>query len=272
MLLDIVKQIIAQNGEHILLDPPKVTAFLLELAKNEPEIEQRVFIECLEPEHGVVEILKGVAKEELAKCKENLAQRLSKVKLYLDAIDILCVALKTNIDELSSFKDPRDGKVYRTVKIGNHWWMAENLRFSIRSSYCYNNDEAICGKFGRFYNWKAAKEACPLGWHLPTHDEWYNLIASAGGERVAGKNLKAKTGWCDHGNGTDDYGFSALPGGYRNTDGYFLDVGHNGYWWTATKCGYGIAYGRNISADNDKVNDGVGYNVNNGFSVRCVAD
>jgi FtsH-binding integral membrane protein len=98
MLLDIVKQIVAKNGKQILLDPQKVSAFFSDMAKDVPELPKKTFIECLKD--GVVSALENAAqnKEELADCKKILAERLytkerRDIKLYKDAIDILCEVL-----------------------------------------------------------------------------------------------------------------------------------------------------------------------------------
>jgi uncharacterized protein (TIGR02145 family) len=125
-------------------------------------------------------------------------------------------------------------------------------------------------------------EACPYGWHLPSHLDWDNLSRAAGGERGHDKGgnflwngadgkLKAKSGWkWDYykkksGNGTDDYGFSALSGGYYA--GYFGNVGQYGYWWTAEEFSGGNAYSRVIGyGEINERND----RKSNGYSVRCV--
>jgi len=144
-----------------------------------------------------------------------------------------------------SFTDTRDKKTYKTVKIGEQVWMAENLNYDdpdIDSDVCYNNDPANCKKYGRLY---FPGEFCPKGWHLPTKEEWEILVTTVGGNTIAGKYLKAQSGWNDDkgksGNGIDNYGFSALPGGYEDggcdcDDGYrggFEGGGDNGYWWSA---------------------------------------
>jgi uncharacterized protein (TIGR02145 family) len=135
-----------------------------------------------------------------------------------------------------TFADSRDGKRYRTVKIGEQTWMAENLNYNANSSKCYDNKEANCQKYGRLYDLNTAKhkEVCPSGWHLPTKLEWNQLTDYVG--ENAGTKLKAKSGWNNFqrksGNGTDDYGFSALPGGYFNSDGNFYNVGDGGDWWS----------------------------------------
>jgi len=172
----------------------------------------------------------------------------------------------------NTLTDSRDGKQYRTVVIGGKRWMAENLNFRIKEgSYCYGDDNSNCDKYGRLYNWNTAKMVCPAGFHLPSRDEWDDLVEAAGGKGVAGKKLKARSGWSYNGNGTDDYGFSALPGGNRRSNGSFNDVGYGGYWWTATERSSGYAYFRymhysidNVTEDNNDKSDA--------FSVRCVAN
>ena len=166
--------------------------------------------------------------------------------------------------------DPRDGQKYRTVKIGDIVWMAENLNYKPEISWCYGDDESNCKKYGRLYDWQSAKAACPSGWHLPSSGEWNKLIAATGGAKLAGKKLKAKSGWSENGNGTDDYGFSALPGGFRNDYGRFTYADY-GYWWSATESGGGKAYGRYMNYHNDYLLDYTG-DVQNGLSVRCVED
>jgi len=88
----------------------------------------------------------------------------------------------------TTFTDPRDGKVYRTVKIGNQVWMAENLNYDAPGSKCYNNNPANAEKYGRLYDWETAKKVCPAGWHLPSNDEWKVLVDFVGGEKLLEKN------------------------------------------------------------------------------------
>jgi uncharacterized protein (TIGR02145 family) len=169
--------------------------------------------------------------------------------------------------ERSSFTDSRDGKTYRTVRIGKFTWMAQNLNYATGDSWCYEDNESNCQKYGRLYDWNTAMKACPAGWRLPTREDWKNLVENAGGN-VAGTKLKARSpDW----NGTDDFGFSALPGGYRSTDGSFGYVGSNGYWWRATEYGSGYAWDRRMSSYRERVDED-NYDKGYGNSVLCLQD
>ncbi|MCL2183736.1 MAG: hypothetical protein FWB85_09740 [Chitinispirillia bacterium] len=175
--------------------------------------------------------------------------------------------------------DPRDGKRYRTVKAGGLMWMAENLNYG-SSGYgvCYGEAEENCAKYGRLYQSSYTKEACPEGWRLPGVREWDDLFIAAGGSydddkrrwNDAGKKLKAKKGWNSGGSGTDDFGFSALPGGFRE-GGYsnndFRFAGMGGYWWADDDIGHDRyrAMGWDMNYVNENRIDW-GY----AFSVRCV--
>jgi uncharacterized protein (TIGR02145 family) len=199
----------------------------------------------------IVWVRKDKIEEYKNKKKEEAEQRVENISRY--------------------FTDPRDGQRYRAVKIGGKPWMAQNLNYQTGKSWCYANNNSNCEKYGRLYDWNTAKTACPTGWHLPSEKEWDNLVAAAGG-KVAGKTLKSTYGWDKNGNGTDDFGFSALPSGPHNAVGIFGDVGN---WWTATKFESGLGDGSimfYIEADgqNDvwSINDETG----KGGSVRCVKD
>ena len=171
-----------------------------------------------------------------------------------------------------TFTDTRDGQTYKTVTFGTQTWMAQNLNYKTKSgSWCYEDSLSYCKKYGRLYNWKTAKTVCPKGWKLSSREDWDRLVTTAGGKKIAGKLLKAKSGWNENGNGTDNYGFSALPGGYRNADGGFSGADNGGRWWAATEGSGGRAYHRYMVYGNDIVGE-YGYYKSNGYSVRCVAD
>ncbi|MDR2694208.1 MAG: InlB B-repeat-containing protein [Chitinispirillales bacterium] len=167
-------------------------------------------------------------------------------------------------------------KKYPTVVIGGKTWMAENMNFDTASSWCYgdsvNNNN--CVKYGRLYDWDMAIAVCPTGWRLPDTADWNHLAAAVGGTSVAGGKLKSVSGWESSGGiaNTDNFGFSALPGGVRDSAGAFNSVGRNGHWWTAAKSGSGgHAYFMSMSYDADTLVEGHDYE-GAGFSVRCVKD
>ncbi|WP_308605202.1 fibrobacter succinogenes major paralogous domain-containing protein [uncultured Fibrobacter sp.] len=174
-----------------------------------------------------------------------------------------------------SFTDPRDGQSYRTVKIGDQIWMAENLNYKTDDSYCYDDEPANCRKYGRLYTWLAAMYACPEGWHLPSEMELNTLFESVGGTDIAGTKLRSTSGWNDDegksGNGTDEFGFSALPAGIRGNDGDFNDAGYIALFWSASEYRSDIAYYMSL----DYNDDGAfldSYGKDFGFSVRCLRD
>ena len=207
--------------------------------------------------------------------------------------------------------DERDGNVYRTVKIGDQVWMAENLNYAdssktpslLKRSRCYKNVAKNCDVAGRLYTWAAAVDSvktgcgyrstcdlasanstgsstgsatlvqgiCPTGWHLPSQTEWMALFTAVGGQSTAGKVLKSQSGWNNNGNGTDAFGFSALPAGHRLSDGYFYDVGDRTYFWSSSEVNSSDAY---IMLLYHNLKDAYLYNYdkNHVFSVRCVKD
>ncbi len=202
-----------------------------------------------------------------------------------------------------TFTDPRDGQTYNIVTIGSQTWMAENLKYlpSISPSsggsntdpyyyvYDYQGNSVSEAKstdnfnaYGVLYNFPAAIDACPPGWHLPNDDEWKTLEMYLGMSQSEadgtgwrgtdeGKKLKSTTEGSNNGSGTDEVGFSALPGGIRDSFGDFLNLGSNGNWWPATADGSTDAWRRNLNCYYDKVNR-FNYDEEGGCSVRCVRD
>jgi len=168
---------------------------------------------------------------------------------------------------------------FKTVKIGNQVWMAENINIDIESNglngNCYENEQANCRKYGRLYDFETANSLCPSGWHLPSDEDWQTLVDFAGGKEIAGKKLKAKHGWNENGNGTDEFGFSALPGGYAPQGGDYelpyINIGVSGGWWSSSEGEYSLRNYWSIDHNKDEVYQGVGeyWSV---FSVRCVKE
>ena len=177
-------------------------------------------------------------------------------------------------DTAATFTDSRDGKVYRTIGVGGQVWFAENLNYAAEGSVCYDGEDANCAKHGRLYNWETALKTCPTGFHLPSDMEWAVLLDYAGGDEKAGTKLRSSTGWDSFSGapvGTDDYGFSTLPGGYSNVDGSFHDADKYGYWWSATKVNADYAWSRYMGYGYDGVYRRDDYK-RHLFSVRCVQD
>ena len=198
---------------------------------------------------------------------------------------------------VSTFTDKRDGKVYRIVEIGGAVWMAENLNYAAEGSKCYGEGgiierdgktltnaeiQAYCTKYGRLYYWDAAKKACPAGWHLATDEEWTALVDYAGGDSTAGTKLKSSQYWHRYyPDGrpinvpeiTNDYGFSALPGGFGESDDFYMNADDIGYWWRAMKDKDNPAGAKIMNYLDMEVMGGEGGNDETHLlSVRCVAD
>jgi len=239
---------------------------------------------------------------------------MKKSLLIIIALSMLGVVL-VGCDGL---KDPRDKKTYKTVKIGGLEWMAENLNYEMENSYCYDGKLENCAKYGRRYTWEAALEACPVGWHLPSKEEFETLLKAVGERSTAGLKLKSVTGWnefepmdvvifdesyafclsecgtdkncqdkCtkeddnssdssekkESGNGTDAFGFSALPAGQRTAEGSYKEVGDAAYFWNSSYDEYdGYTYVclyneyEKVEVSQSRRDGG------NAYSVRCVKD
>ena len=225
-------------------------------------------------------------------------------------VDSPCKTATGDNCEYGTLTDDRDGQTYKTVKIGEQWWMAENLNYaytdvpfkyrsytSDSTSWCYDNDAANCAKYGRLYTWAAAMDSvgtwstngmgcgyymecsptnpvrgvCPEGWHLPDTTEWKALFDAVGGWATAGIMLKSTEGWISNGNGSDAYSFSALPAGDRYSDGDFISEGNGAYFWSSTEGGSDYAYYMYLSYYDVIAHLDYIYKVY-GFSVRCLKD
>lgn len=181
-------------------------------------------------------------------------------------------AVKANWSYLSDWADyremtdPRDGQVYKMVKIGPFVVMAENLNYDMPSSYCYDNLPDNCGLYGRLYTWEAAIQACPAGWHLPSGDEWEALYAEMGRTPSA---MQAK-GFPEWSGATDAYGFSALPAGAYYA-GSFYCVGSSVLFWSTTEYIDHDLYNWYLNAGQELFYNGY-RDEDYGFAIRCLQD
>jgi len=200
-----------------------------------------------------------------------------KNKLLLTTIVIMLIAMNSFAQVTGTFTDARDSKIYKIVTIGTQTWMAENLAFKADSGcWAYNDSISYVAQFGYLYNWKTAKTVCPSGWHLPTEAEWTILISYLGGNDTAGGKLKSTSNWYGPNTGaTNSSGFSALPGGYRDSYGRFdpsTPVGRSeGNWWSSSEDDKSYAWGRALSYSYSNVLR-INSSKIHGYSVRCLKD
>lgn len=163
--------------------------------------------------------------------------------------------------------DKRDNQVYRTIKIGEQVWMAQNLNYETEDSRCYNGSTENCTELGRLYYQSEAKDICPNGWHLPTNSEW-NILNSYvdlnNGTEGVGNSLKSLT-WTYGQAGTDLFGFSGLASHFFG-DVIVCGSPTHGLYWTDDDNEY-----RCLLSDNSSL-----YHYNDigsptyGMSVRCL--
>jgi uncharacterized protein (TIGR02145 family) len=186
-------------------------------------------------------------------------------------------------DPLAQFCDTRENKLYGIVTIGTQTWMAENM--NAKGGKCYGDAPTNCDKYGMLYAWEEAKGICPQDWRLPDDVEWNTLINYIGGASKAGLKLKAKDNPNDPkanwelnkkakktGNGTDDYGFTAFPGGY-GSDGKFLKVAESGAWWSAFKGASQHHHDKFVDINYDsEASKWSNVPKNPLFSVRCIRE
>jgi uncharacterized protein (TIGR02145 family) len=174
-----------------------------------------------------------------------------------------------------TFTDKRDKKTYEWITIGSQTWMTQNLSYKPKSGgyWAYNHDDRNIDKYGYLYAYIIAKTACPKGWHLPSDDEWRALTKFLTGEKLAGIKMKSEKGWkrsdsCSK--ATNESGFSALPGGYRDGYGTFYSINEIGYWWTSTaSSAIDYAWLRGLYYDRDYIGRYENWRPS-GLSVRCV--
>lgn len=163
--------------------------------------------------------------------------------------------------EANTFIDERDGNQYQYIEVDDMIWMADNLNYESKGSWCYEGNSENCNNWGRLYNWEAATKACPDGWHLPDNVEWNKLIWVYGGNDIAGKALK-KGG---------KSGFDALLAGYRDKQNFYGKIDSSAYFWTATEENEKYAFFKGMYKDYSNIGP-YPYTKGDGFSIRCIKD
>lgn len=177
-----------------------------------------------------------------------------------------------------------EGNTYKLKKFGNRYWMIENFKATkdtngqiLQGVFTYDNNNSNVKDYGRLYTWPAAVQATPTGWHLPTQEDWEELINSFGGLNVAGGNLK-ETGtihWNSPNTGaTNSSGFTAVAGGFLGPDGLYYDLRkHGSNWGTANNaqepfCIYMYNTTTNVISEVSPIDKTSGIS----FAVRFVKD
>ena len=195
-----------------------------------------------------------------------------------------------------------DGNSYDTVRIGDQTWMAENLNVSRfrngdtifeaktteefikagenqQPAWCYYDFNPNNGDmYGKLYNWHAVNDSRGIakeGWHVPSDDEWNDLVAYLGGENIAGKKIKSSVGWENNGNGSNSCNFNAVPAGLRvslSTGGYFNRLFEQAFFWSSTEYNIketGLALYRHLDCKDDVIFGSTNFK-SYGFSIRCI--
>lgn len=210
------------------------------------------------PKHSKVEEARALLAAFLERPKQKTKKQSSKPSPKPKIIQTKPHIIK----DPNLFVDPRDGQEYKTVKLKDgNIWLAENLNFKVKDSWYHKEVKSDKDKkrFGRLYTWESAKEACPSGWHVPSDEEWNNMIQEYGG-LARSYNILIKGG---------SSGFSAQLGGFYSNDNYFK-IGECGYYWSTTESGPYGAYNHALSqnfviryTNGDKLF---------GLSCRCLKD
>lgn len=200
---------------------------------------------------------------------ENVESKKSKLYEEIEIGKQVWMEKNLNVDKF------RNGDKIQQAKSSSEWDSLNNLK---QAAWCYYDNNPKNGEmYGKLYNWWAVNDKrglAPLGYHIPSDEDWTILTDFLGGTEIAGSKIKSKTAWNDEGRSTNSTNFSALPGGYRSIDGIFYSVNDFGTWWSTTKFiipdGRFTIYSRDIdytSFVKRQIHD-----VSEGLSVRCLKD
>ncbi|PKP39401.1 MAG: hypothetical protein CVT98_01945 [Bacteroidetes bacterium HGW-Bacteroidetes-15] len=170
--------------------------------------------------------------------------------------------------DFGTFKDPRDGKEYKTIVIGNQIWMAENMAYRPKEGkfWAYDNNQRNVAKHGYLYNWETAKNVCPDGWHLPSDKEWKELQKFV---QFISDGLKTVGEWGEDSYATNSLGFSAMSSGSFTNNG-FRNMGKSAFWWSSNERNSDTAWAWAFDIHNRLARPKM-YK-SHGMSVRCIKD
>jgi uncharacterized protein (TIGR02145 family) len=190
----------------------------------------------------------------------------------------------------------KDSSIYNTVKIGTQEWMTEDLNVSHfrngdsipevespdswkvasekgKPAWCFYQDNPIQGgNYHRLYNWYAVNDPrglAPVGWRIPTDSEWEVIQTYLGGVNLAGDKMKSSSGWASNGNGTNESGFTGFPGGFRDDEGPFKEIGKCGFWWSSSESIPNNAWSRYLYYSSGEIST-ANTNKGSGYFVRCI--
>ena len=224
----------------------------------------------------------------------------NEVHLFLISALFVLLATSCKKDDDNLTVTDIDGNVYNTVAIGTQVWMVDNLKTTKYSNgdpiettnpqdknisgestpkYQWAYDDAVdnVAAYGRLYTWYTAtdnRNICPTGWHVPVDDEWTTLADNLGGQNIAGGKLKGTgtTHWkTPNTDATNLSGFTALPGGFRGSEGLYYDLGEWGNWWSSTSNDEIQAWLRWLYYEDGILGRGF-YGKKHAMSVRCIKD
>lgn len=199
-------------------------------------------------------------------------------KISLSIISLLFMPLQTNENiGMGTLEDKRDGKTYKTIKVGKIEWMAENLAYKDEEGdyWSVENKRSNIKKYGYLYNWNTACEACPDGWRLPETEDWNILIDKYGGKELAATKLKSENFSTEKNLNNNSSGFSAMGAGFKSPNrdkryDPYRGVGNYAYFWTNEHDAGSARYVRMNKADKD-IKLGT-YHRGFAMAVRCVRD
>lgn len=224
---------------------------------------------------------------------------MKKASLILRAVVMIAMMLSSCGEGASNEESASNQEgASNEVTIGKQVWMSQNLNVdkfrngdpiphvetngewkkagkNKQPAWCYyDNDPANGAKYGKLYNWYAVNDPrglAPVGYHIPTDEEWTVLTDYLGGEDVVGEKMKSTSGWAESGNGTNESGFSGLPGGFRFSNGPFLNIGKNTQWWSSIEDSRNLAWARNLYYLDGNILRHNSFK-GGGMSVRCLRD